>query len=159
MKKFMGVEPSSPSHLPNATQEFMEANLKLGFKELSRQEKLLEVWKIANGPKASFDENAWKELNASAIKRDNTFGTIIFHNHMKAAARFKNHNLLPAIAQLAIPFLVIEGGQDPIFPIGHGAATINAAQHGQLITIDNMGHAMAPEFYDEMVNAIIKNTN
>ena len=64
-------------------------------------------------------------------------------------------NLLPSLRKVAIPFLVIQGGEDPIFTPEHGRATTSSVPNGKILMIENMGHALAPEFYDLIINATV----
>ena len=146
--------PFSPSGLPAPKKEFMDTLAKID-PSLTEIEKLMANWKAANGSKASFDEKDWYELLKFSIEREKHSGGIGGgHNHMRAAGRMPDLNLLPSLRKVAIPFLAIQGGEDPIFTPEHGRETASSVPNGKLLMIENMGHAFAPEFYGLIINAI-----
>jgi pimeloyl-ACP methyl ester carboxylesterase len=62
------------------------------------------------------------------------------------------------IADIAVPFLVIHGSADPLFPHPHGVALAEAVPGATLVTIEGGGHELHKRDWDQMLDAITGHT-
>ncbi len=58
------------------------------------------------------------------------------------------------LAQVSVPSLVIHGRLDPLLALSGGEATAAAIPGAELLVIDEMGHDLPPEIWDEVVGAM-----
>ncbi len=58
------------------------------------------------------------------------------------------------LASVTHPTLVIHGAADPLIPVAHGHATAKAIPNAKLKILPDMGHALAVEHWDELIEAI-----
>lgn len=58
------------------------------------------------------------------------------------------------LASLTVPSLVIHGRLDPLITLSGGEATAAAIDNAELLVIDEMGHDIPPEIWDEVVEAM-----
>jgi pimeloyl-ACP methyl ester carboxylesterase len=56
-----------------------------------------------------------------------------------------------ALASIRVPVLLIQGSDDPIFPIQHAEWSASVIPTATLRVIDTMGHALDPAFFDRIV--------
>lgn len=145
-----GKQPSNQS-LPPMKKEFVDAIGSIN-PQLNEIEFMVANWRAANGKKAPFDEQYWRNLQT--LSQSRTSNSNAAANHMKAARRTHEKNLLPQLPNLRVPALVIQGAEDPIFPPPHGKISAQAIPNAKLLVVENMGHALAPQFFNQIINAI-----
>lgn len=58
------------------------------------------------------------------------------------------------LKSLAVPSLVIHGRLDPLIAVSGGERTAEVIPEAELLVIDEMGHDVPPEIWDEMVSAM-----
>ncbi len=63
------------------------------------------------------------------------------------------------LAEIAVPTLVIHGTHDPLFPLPHGEALAREIPGAKLLVIDGLGHELPPWAWDEVLPALIANTD
>lgn len=111
----------------------------------------LATWKLLNGP-AEFDKTYWKNLITLHYNRIQNH--LAQYNHANAClANPQDRTLL--LKKVSAPTLVIHGSDDPALPIDHGKALAAAIPNAKLLIIKNMGHALNPQFHDEIIKSII----
>ncbi len=149
---FYGGEAPA-SGLPAPSAEWLAALWRIP-PGLSPTELLIESWRLANGQRAPFDRNYWKELveSAAALGDDLPAGEA----HRQACLRSPRKNLLGELRRLTVPALFIGGTGDPIFPPGHAEASAAAAPGGRALSVEGLGHALNPEFFPRLTSAIIE---
>ena len=59
------------------------------------------------------------------------------------------------LATLEVPTLVIHGRLDPLIHLSGGEATAAAIPNAELLVIDEMGHDLPPEIWDEVSSAMV----
>ncbi|WPB80002.1 alpha/beta hydrolase [Archangium violaceum] len=151
---FIGGEPPTSS-LPPPRADWMRALGQLP-RDLSPREFLVENWRLANGARAPFDPDYWRELQALAERRGDS--PRAGDDHRRAAERTPHKNLLPELPRLTPPSLFIQGSEDPIFPPAHAEAAANAAPRGRLLVVEGMGHALNPCFFPLLTQALLEHT-
>jgi pimeloyl-ACP methyl ester carboxylesterase len=63
------------------------------------------------------------------------------------------------LGDIAVPTLVVHGGQDPMFPPEHGRALAAEIPDAELLILDRMGHEhLPPATWDLVVPAILRHT-
>jgi pimeloyl-ACP methyl ester carboxylesterase len=106
------------------------------------------------GTRHPFDEDAAREL----VQRD--------LDRAIDPARLMNHGELAGdeerwragLGKIAVPFLVIHGTADPIFPYPHGVALAEAVPGARLVTIEGGGHELHKGDWDQILEAITRHT-
>lgn len=117
---------------------------------------MVENWRLANGSRAPFDEDYWRELQRTAFERGDSLSS--GHVHRCAAERTQEKNLLPVLSQLTVPALFIQGSEDPIFSPVHAETAARAVPQGKSLIVDGMGHALNPAFFPLLTRAILEHT-
>lgn len=153
--------------LPAPNPAFIKGVIELNKTEPKNiQEKIQQQvgnWRLSNGNKAPFDETYWYHLIEKALSREATNPTAKnlkfanLGNHSKAQAATSEPNL-DMLKKITTPTLIIHGKQDPIFPPAHAEAIANSVANAKLLLIDEMGHALNPIYFNEIVSAIINHT-
>ena len=68
-------------------------------------------------------------------------------------------NIEPEIVKIRAPTLVIQGREDPFYPVEVGKAIAAAIPGAELLILDGMGHSFPREVMSKIVNAIIANSS
>lgn len=158
---------TSKALLPPPKPDFVQAVIALNsVAPKTRQEKITQQvanWRLANGDQALFDEFYWNNLIEKAISREElnpTAANLQFANHgnhSKAQSATPEPNLA-MLKRINVPMLIIHGKADPIFPPAHAEVTANEVPDAKLLVIDKMGHALSPQFFHQITQAIISHT-
>lgn len=154
---FCGIDMSG-AKLPPPKPEFIQAVLQLNsVKPVSLPEKikrLVDNFRLANGAKAPYDEQFFYQLFECSLKR--------IDGKLNKVGHESNHSLATSatpmlreeeLASISKPTLVIEGGEDPIFP-GHAEAMVKLIPNAQLLLIEEMGHTLNPHYFSVIINAM-----
>ncbi|MGV3622083.1 MAG: alpha/beta fold hydrolase, partial [Archangium sp.] len=141
--------PAPTSGLPLPSSEWLAALKAL---DVPARELMLESWRLAIGD-AAFDRQHWSMLMNRAEEHgdDSRAGDL----HRAACLRSERLNILGELASAKAPMLFIEGELDPIFPVGHAAASAKAA-NGRQLKLEGIGHGLAPSFYGRIVDAVLE---
>jgi pimeloyl-ACP methyl ester carboxylesterase len=148
---FCGGDPPT-SRLPAPKKEWLDALGRLP-PNLSLPELLVESWRLASGPRATFEPEYWRDLVESATRRGDD--TLAGDAHRKASLRSTRKNLLPELAHAKVPALFLGGSEDPIFPPGHAEASANAMGAARSVILDGLGHALSPAYMARLVEEIL----
>ena len=62
-----------------------------------------------------------------------------------------------ALGAVTVPTVVIHGDSDPLIDVSGGRATAAAVPGAELVIVPGMGHDLPPEYWDVVVDAIVKN--
>ncbi|EAU69254.1 10-carbomethoxy-13-deoxycarminomycin esterase [Stigmatella aurantiaca DW4/3-1] len=151
---FIGGEAPT-SGLPPPRKDWLEALSKIP-PGLSPLELSVESWRLANGSRAPFDADAWRDLQrlADAWGDDSRAGD----HHRRACERITDKNLLGALRHVTAPCLFIQGSEDPIFVPAHAEAAAQAVPGAKLRIVDGMGHALSPAFFELLADALLEHT-
>jgi pimeloyl-ACP methyl ester carboxylesterase len=80
-----------------------------------------------------------------------------------AIANNSNHALAqkasPALTEadlssIALPALIVQGSDDPVFPIEHARWAAAKIPGSKLCVIDSMGHALDPAFFEPVAQTL-----
>jgi pimeloyl-ACP methyl ester carboxylesterase len=63
------------------------------------------------------------------------------------------------LSDVRIPTLVVEGAEDPVYAIAHGAALADAIPGAQLLTLDGVGHELPRGCWPILLPAILAHTS
>ncbi|MFI6297373.1 alpha/beta fold hydrolase [Nonomuraea sp. NPDC050790] len=104
---------------------------------------------------AVFDEAAQRVMAGRVVDRTPNL-----------AAQLTNPFLIDAgtpwrgrLGEIATPVLVFQGGDDPLFPPGHGQALAEAISGARVRVLEGVGHEIFPRrTWDEVVPAILEHT-
>jgi pimeloyl-ACP methyl ester carboxylesterase len=102
------------------------------------------------GSRHPFDESAARELVARDLARTRNPPSLANHGLLRGGEEPTR-----ALAQIEVPFGVIHGTEDPIFPHEHGVALARAAPGAKLVTIEGGGHELHERDWDRIVEAIV----
>ncbi len=114
----------------------------------------LNIWRICNGSKIPFEEDLYRKIIVRAIER--TRNENVVNNHFQAIRRTFVEQP-PQLQKISAPTIVIHGGQDPIFAKEHGLAMVQLIPGAKLILIEDMGHILNSQFYDEIIETACTN--
>jgi pimeloyl-ACP methyl ester carboxylesterase len=65
-----------------------------------------------------------------------------------------------ALADIAVPTLVLHGTADPLFPLAHGEALAEAIPNAALLQLEGVGHELPPPaVWDRVVTAMLRHTS
>ncbi len=106
--------------------------------------------RVTNGSAFPVDESAIRQRAQAAWER----GTNPAGTARQLTAVLASGSRQEALESLTMPTLVIHGKEDPIIPVEGGIATAEAIPNAKLMLIDGLGHAMPPETWPEIVDAI-----
>jgi pimeloyl-ACP methyl ester carboxylesterase len=106
------------------------------------------------GTRHPFDEAAARELVTRDLARAIDPGrlrnhTVVGGDEQRWAGR---------TGQIDVPFLVIHGSADPLFPHPHGVALAEAVPGATLVTIEGGGHELHANDWDQILEAIAGHT-
>jgi pimeloyl-ACP methyl ester carboxylesterase len=106
------------------------------------------------GTRHPFDEAAARELVTRDLDR------------ALDPARLVNHTVVGGdeerwrgrIGEIAVPFLVIHGTADPLFPHPHGVALAEAVPGASLVSVEGGGHEIHENDWDQVLGALVGHT-
>ena len=116
---------------------------------------LTELWRAGAGRSRPFDEHGVRELCARVLDRTTNIESSM-RNHYAAEGGDRWRERL---GEVDVPTLVIEGSEDPVFPLGHGAALAREIRGAELLTLEGSGHELARRDWDVVVPAILAHTS
>jgi pimeloyl-ACP methyl ester carboxylesterase len=106
------------------------------------------------GTRHRFDEAATREFVRRDLERAIDPSRLANHASLGGdEERWKGR-----LREIGVPFLVIHGTADPLFPHPHGVALAEAVPGAKLVTIEGGGHELHPGDWDQMLDAIERHT-
>jgi len=117
--------------------------------QAERVDRRFEETRFYSGTRYPFDER-WARAEAEA---DVAHAPYAESSHMAAVAA--SPSLVPILATLTQPALVLHGTADPIIDIAHGRFLNDRLPNSTLIEYDGLGHEMPPSFCTEAVPPIL----
>jgi pimeloyl-ACP methyl ester carboxylesterase len=156
---FAGVAPME-GELPRPSSDYVARVLALNatapttINEVA--ERFVENFRLAAGPRSPFDEESWQTLGRAFAelplqRRDGLSPTMANNSHHALAQKLTPALTADALASIRVPVLLIQGSDDPIFPIQHAEWSASVIPTATLRVIDTMGHALDPAFFDRIV--------
>jgi pimeloyl-ACP methyl ester carboxylesterase len=122
-------------------------------------ERFVENFRLAAGPQSPFDEESWQKLGRAfaelpLLGSDGLSPTMANNSHHALAQKLTPPLSTDALASIRIPVLLIQGSDDPIFPIQHAKWSASVIPMATLRVIDTMGHALDPAFFNAIVEVL-----
>ncbi len=105
------------------------------------------------GSRHPFDEVAAHDLVTSDLRRARNPQSLMNHAMIGDGERRQD-----TLGKIDVPFLVIHGAADPLFPHPHGVALAEAVSGATLLTIEGGGHEIHEGDWDQIVDAILSHT-
>jgi pimeloyl-ACP methyl ester carboxylesterase len=107
------------------------------------------------GSSRPFDRAGNRALWERALDRArNVESMLTNHDHVEGGAAWRHR-----LNEIAVPTLVIHGTEDPLFPHPHGVALANEIPGAELLTLEQMGHELPRETWDQVVPAILRRSS
>jgi pimeloyl-ACP methyl ester carboxylesterase len=141
--------------LPRATPEAQAALMETAPHERTAYlEYSVRTQRCFAGDGFPFDEAGWRELAGRAF--DRAFDPAgIARQFASIATSDSRHE---ALASLALPSLVLHGGNDPLIPPEAGVATARTIPDAELRIVEGMGHNLPRGAWPELISAISAHT-
>lgn len=98
----------------------------------------VEHWRILNGSVLSFDADEFADHERAVIEHTGTHRAATAHARAEQVGLDRGDEL----ADVTVPFLVVEAPEDPINPPPHSAHLAETLGNGRLVTVPGMGHAL-----------------
>lgn len=95
----------------------------------------------------------------SIVEREHDRATVWAATWNHPLAQMKSSDRTEDLRKVSIPTLVVHGNVDPVLPYDHGLATAEAIQGATLLTMDGVGHALPPQEFGEVAEAILSLTS
>jgi pimeloyl-ACP methyl ester carboxylesterase len=116
-------------------------------------EHLVAYSRVLAGGQRTFDEAAWRDLIGRDLDRADSVASLQNHDVIDQGDR--PH---APLASVSVPTLVIHGTADPLFPLPHGQALVDAIPGAVLLPIDGAGHGVDPVDQPTIIAAILRHT-
>ncbi|WP_052409867.1 alpha/beta fold hydrolase [Paraburkholderia oxyphila] len=121
--------------------------------------RFVENFRLAAGPRSPFDEAAWQALGHAfaqlPLSRNDGLGPALANNSNHALAQKLTSALtVEELSAIRVPVLLIQGSDDPIFPVEHARWSASVIPGAKLHIIDAMGHALDPAFFNSIVGTL-----
>ena len=104
---------------------------------------------VLAGTRHPHDEEAARDLVARDLERTRNPASLV--NHVLAGEGERPPGRL---ADIAVPFTVIHGTADPLFPYEHGVALARAVPGATLVAIEGGGHELHKGDWDQILAAL-----
>ena len=105
------------------------------------------------GPSHAVDEAEARAFVGRDFDRAKRFASATNHFILEGGRKSDNQ-----LRDLRMPLLVIHGTADPIFPIEHGEAFLEAVPGSTLVRIDGAGHELHETDWPRIIGAIVEHT-
>ena len=139
--------------LPNASLKMRLRLLKRSpVEKHAYEEHIVSLFKLLNVTAYPFDEARYRRLAANVFKRG---------IHPKGIARqlaavIASGSRKEKLGALKTPALVIHGDADPLIPVAHGQAAVDAIPEAKLHIVRGMGHTMPEAAWPEIIDTIVR---
>jgi len=146
------------SHLPGMTEAYMEHSAEGAKVDWSDRDQVVDfIVKDAHAIASTvhpFDEKQTRAFVEQDYDRSDGFSSATNHFMLKGSDEWKGR-----LHELKVPLLVIHGTADPIFPVEHGAALVEAASGARLVRFEGGGHELHPDDWAAIVAAIVAHSH
>ncbi|GAA1849804.1 alpha/beta fold hydrolase [Pseudonocardia ailaonensis] len=125
--------------------------------ERTREQELtwrVEHWRLLNGRVAPFDAAAFRALEERIMEHSGRTDSPAAH----AAADTDGLDRAAELREVSVPTLVIEAPEDPVNPPPHAAHLAATIAGSRLMTVEGLGHALAPSLLEPLANALLGHT-
>jgi pimeloyl-ACP methyl ester carboxylesterase len=152
----IGTTPGG-SGLPPMSRAFLEYVSRPSPDWSDRQaviDHIIGLLRLYSGDSGHFEEATMRELVSRELDRTtNVAASQINHFAIDLGEPF--HDRLGAIRA---PTLVIHGDQDPVFPLGHAYALVEAIPGAELLILEGTGHELPRARWDIVIPALLRQT-
>ncbi len=152
-------KPARPGQLPPPDPDYVSAVISLNSTPTQSDEdvaeRFMQNFRLAAGPKSSFDEDFWLALGHGVAKRRRAQHAKMANHSNHSKAQMATAPLTASdLARLKMPCLVIHGEMDPIFPPAHAVWSASNLVRAELCIVPDMGHALDPAYFDAAASRI-----
>ncbi|QPC90484.1 alpha/beta fold hydrolase [Mesorhizobium sp. INR15] len=145
------------SHLPTMTEAYMQHSADGAKVDWSNRDQVMDyivrdAREIA-GTAHPFDEKRTKGFVEQDYDRSGGFLSATNHFMLSGGEEWQGR-----LHEMAAPLLVIHGTADPIFPVEHGEALVDAVAGARILRIEGGGHELHPDDWAAMTDAIVAHT-
>jgi pimeloyl-ACP methyl ester carboxylesterase len=108
---------------------------------------------VLAGDERPFDEEAARELVRRDVERARDIAASENHGAIEAGDPSPGQ-----LSSIAVPTLVVHGTADPMFPLEHGLALVEAIRGAEFLVLEGAGHGVVRADWQKIVRAIIRHT-
>jgi pimeloyl-ACP methyl ester carboxylesterase len=146
------MSTTGDTRLPNASLKVRLRLLKRSpVEKHAYEEHIVSLFKLLNGTAYPFDEARYRRLAANVFKR----GIHPKGISRQLAAVIASGSRKEKLGAVDTPALVIHGDADPLIPVAHGQATVDAIPEAKLHIVHGMGHTMPEAAWPEIIDTIV----
>ncbi len=143
------------SSLPKKDMKVTEALGELKIKNWRNKDEVIKCFikksKLLIGPKHKFDEEKIRRLNEEEFDRASNLQSRENHGLIRGWESY-----LSRTNEINVPTLIIHGTKDPIIPYEHGVHLSKIIPDAVLVTLEETGHEIHYNDWDEIIDAISK---
>jgi pimeloyl-ACP methyl ester carboxylesterase len=151
----MGVDTS---HLPQTTETYRKHSAAGESVDWTDRDQVIDfVVKDAGmlaGTAHPFDEAEARKFIVQDYDRSGGYLSATNHFMLGGGDAWKGR-----LHEMKAPLLVIHGTADPIFPFEHGAALADAVAGARVLKLQDSGHELNRDDWDEIIAAILEHTS
>jgi pimeloyl-ACP methyl ester carboxylesterase len=103
------------------------------------------------GTKHPFDEAAARQFVRRDLERTANPASLVNHMLLEEG----DDRPRPA-SEIRVPFAVVHGSADPLFPPAHGTALADAVPAASLVILEGAGHGLEEAYWDEILAVILR---
>ena len=115
----------------------------------------VNLWRVLHGSGFPFDEEEGREMAAKSY--DRSFYPPGIDRQVMAISVSGSRKT--KLASVNVPTQIIHGGDDPIVSVEGGKDTAKTIPGAELLIIEGMGHALPPEAWPQIIDAISANAD
>lgn len=115
----------------------------------------VNLWRVLQGSGFPFDEEEGRDMAAKSY--DRSFYPPGIDRQVMAISASRSRK--PKLASVNVPTQVIHGGDDPVVSVEGGKDTAESIPGAELLIIEGMGHALPPEAWSQIIDAISANAD
>ena len=147
----MGTTDENPAVGPERLTRVI-ALAEPGATEEAELERRVALWRELHGDALPFDPAEYLRLERRVIAHAGTFLPSTGHIRLASTPLPRGADDLRTAAT---PTLVVQGGQDPFFPLGHGRHLAGLLPDARLLEIPELGHALPAVVHRRVADAIL----
>lgn len=156
---YAGLPPEKEATLSSPKADYlawMQEWLKLS--PQTYEEKLaqrLDGWNRLNGKVFPLNEKRNRDVQEKFLARQRCPQGIV--NHVTMLASKSSEELIRTTpSKIAVPTVILQGSEDPIFPPDHGEALSRLIKGSSYFLVEGMGHVPNDHFYDLYIHILKK---
>jgi pimeloyl-ACP methyl ester carboxylesterase len=115
----------------------------------------VQAWRVLNGPGCAIDLARTLAMAELAYDRGRNPAGVV----RQIAGIIASPSRAEGLRALRMPVLVMHGALDPMIPVEGGRRTASLIPHAGLEIIPRMGHALAPPFWERIIDRIARHAS